>query len=299
MQRAACVSVTWEHRASPVVLFLRCVEVPKGGTQQRYRCPTSRTNCSGFLASSSFTHRNCFGGERQRGQNKSASPAGTDHSATKLREGTMTEVDYNIQSAAQPWSLTHPDSSTLRFELRPEDHWASDYSTAVQRTEIIMHNNGNVQLFQAGTPLEITYNFRIEPGPVTTAYFTTLGQMHAESDGVPPYYIQLTPGDHMEVTLGNGTPQNHHFWNAYVDPNPLIRDHTYSMKIDTNFATDSSGYLYVWRDGVQIVNYHGPIGYGDATYWKEGIYRAVDPGNQTIAVDYSNLKITTPTDSIF
>ena len=209
----------------------------------------------------------------------------------------MTEVDYNIQSAAQPWSLTHPNSSTLRFELRPEDHWASDYSTAVQRTEIIMHNNGNVQLFQAGTPLEITYNFRIEPGPATTAYFTTLGQMHAESDGVPPYYIQLTPGDHMEVTLGNGTPQNHHFWNAYVDPNPLIRDHTYSMKIDTNFATDSSGYLYVWRDGVQIVNYHGPIGYGDATYWKEGIYRAVDPGNQTIAVDYSNLKITTPTDS--
>ena len=82
----------------------------------------------------------------------------------------------------------------------------------------------------------------------------------------------------------------------YVDPNPLIRDHTYSMKIDTNFANDSSGYLYVWRDGVQIVNYHGPIGYGDATYWKEGIYSAVD-GNQTIAVDYSNLKITTPTNS--
>ena len=151
--------------------------------------------------------------------------------------------------------------------------------------------------FQPGTPLEITYNFNIEPGPVTTSFFTTLGQVHAESDGVLPFFIQLSPGDHMHVTMGNGTPQNHNYRDAYVDPNPLIRGHTYSMKIDTNFATDSSGYLYVWRDGVQIVNYHGPIGYGDTTYWKEGIYRAVDAGNQTIAVDYSNLKITTPNDS--
>ena len=91
--------------------------------------------------------------------------------------------------------------------------------------------------------------------------------------------------------------QNHIVSDVYVDPNPLIRDHTYSMKIDTNFADDSSGYLYVWRDGVQIVNYHGPIGFGDETYWKEGIYRAVDAGNQTMAVDYSNLKIVTPTET--
>ena len=107
----------------------------------------------------------------------------------------MTQVNYELQSANQPWSVTQPDSSTLRFELRPADHWSFDYSTSVQRTEIAMSNS-----FQAGTPLEITYNFNIEPGPVTTAFFTTLGQMHAESDGVPPYYIQLAPGDHMEVT---------------------------------------------------------------------------------------------------
>ena len=32
-------------------------------------------------------------------------------------------------------------------------------------------------------------------------------------------------------------------------------------------------------------------------YWKEGIYRAVDADNQTMAVDYSNLKIVTPTET--
>ena len=94
--------------------------------------------------------------------------------------------------------------------------------------------------------------------------------------------------EHLQITLQS---------NLYLDPNPLIRGHTYSMKIDTNFADDSTGYLYVWRDGVQIVNYHGPIGFGDEMYWKEGIYRDVDAGNQTMAVDYSNLKIVTPTET--
>ena len=107
----------------------------------------------------------------------------------------------------------------------------------------------------------------------------------------------FSPGDHMQITTAYGSPSNHIGTDVYTDPNPLIRDHTYSMKIESNFADDSSGYLYVWRDGVQIVNYHGPIGFGDQIYWKEGIYRDVDPGNQTMAVDYSNLKIVTPTET--
>ena len=119
---------------------------------------------------------------------------------------TDTQVDYSLQSADQPWSLTHPDSSTLRFELRPADHWANDYTTAVQRTEIASRQN----LSAPNTPLEITYNFKIEPGPVTTADFTTIGQMHAASNGVPPYWMQLTPGDHMEISLANGTPAKSH-----------------------------------------------------------------------------------------
>ena len=204
----------------------------------------------------------------------------------------MTQVNYELQSADQPWSVTHPNSSTLRFELRPADHWSYDYSTSVQRTEIAVDKD-----FAPNTPLEITYDFKIEPGPVTTSFFTTLGQMHAASNGVPAYWMQLTPGDHMEISAANGTPANHHEIDLYADPNPLIRGHTYSMKIDVKFSNDSTGYLHVWRDGVQIVDYNGPIGFGDSTYWKEGIYRAVDAGNQTIAVDYSNLKIVTPTET--
>ena len=51
--------------------------------------------------------------------NRSASPAGTDHLATKLREGTMTQVDYYVQSAAQPWSITHPEFFDSKVRITP------------------------------------------------------------------------------------------------------------------------------------------------------------------------------------
>ena len=63
------------------------------------------------------------------------------------------------------------------------------------------------------------------------------------------------------------------------------------MKIVTNFMNDETGFAQIWRDGVQIVNYSGPLGYGQATFWKEGIYRS--PTNQTIAAWYENT-IQTP-----
>ncbi len=77
----------------------------------------------------------------------------------------------------------------------------------------------------------------------------------------------------------------------YIDPNPIQRGHYYSMNIQVKFDANGNGFLKVWRDGVQIVNYHGSIGTGAATYWKEGIYRS--PASETMAVDYRNLHITT------
>ena len=62
------------------------------------------------------------------------------------------------------------------------------------------------------------------------------------------------------------------------------------------FGSDGNGTLKLWRDGVQIVNYTGPLGGegggSDAYYWKEGVYRAPG-GTNTMAADYSNLQITT------
>ena len=76
----------------------------------------------------------------------------------------------------------------------------------------------------------------------------------------------------------------------YADPNPLERGRFYSLKIVANFQNDETGFAQVWRDGIQIVDYSGPLGYGQAVYWKEGIYRY--PTNQTIAARYQNTILT-------
>jgi hypothetical protein len=63
------------------------------------------------------------------------------------------------------------------------------------------------------------------------------------------------------------------------------------MDIQVKFDANSNGFLRVWRDGVQIVDYRGSIGTGAATYWKQGIYRSAAP--ETMAVHFRRLKITT------
>jgi hypothetical protein len=52
-----------------------------------------------------------------------------------------------------------------------------------------------------------------------------------------------------------------------------------------------NGYVGVWLDGTQILNYHGAVGAtGSQYYWKEGIYRG--PAAETITADFSNVQIT-------
>ena len=102
------------------------------------------------------------------------------------------------------------------------------------------------------------------------------------------YFLELEPGNYMDGfsgiwRMGKKIDLNrpiHH------DQSPLIQGHTYQMQIDMKLSNDSTGYLHVWRDGVEIVNYNGPIGYGDQTYWKEGIYRLIMLLKHMV-VDYS------------
>ena len=62
------------------------------------------------------------------------------------------------------------------------------------------------------------------------------------------------------------------------------------MIVRATFAGDASGHLEVWRDGERIVDYTGPIGYGEGVYWKLGLYRHSAP--ETIAMNVRNLFVT-------
>ena len=73
----------------------------------------------------------------------------------------------------------------------------------------------------------------------------------------------MLPGDDTETTVV-----------VYRDDSNLERGRYYDIDITVNFGVTGDSFLKVARDGKEIVNYDGPIGYGYGVYWKHGIYRA-------------------------
>jgi Polysaccharide lyase len=208
--------------------------------------------------------------------------------------GSTIRIDnnvYTVENANHIWSLTQPDADTLRFELRSGDHFSSSYWTdpsTSERDEVASATD-----YPAGTQINLSYDFMVEPGATDTANgpgkWTVLGQMHERNvSNSLPFSVALVNGDHMAIDIWNPNSSDKY---VYTDPNPIQRGHYYSMDIQLKTDPNGNGFLEVWRDGVQIVDYHGSIGTGAAIYWKQGIYRSSAP--ETMAVHFRRLKITT------
>lgn len=206
--------------------------------------------------------------------------------------GSAISIDnslYTAQNAGRSWSLSSPDADTLRFELRSGDHWSSSSWTdpaKSQRDEI-----AGQAVYPPGTQIDIAYDFMIEPGQTNSASgpgrWLVLGQMHEYNIPLsPPFAVEMVNGDHMAINIGTGNPRY-----VYNDPNPIQRGRYYSMNVKVQFDNNRNGFLSVWRDGANIVDYHGAIGTGAGTYWKEGIYRS--SAQESIAAHFRRLKITT------
>lgn len=201
---------------------------------------------------------------------------------------TVDGMSAQVENANRGYSLTEPDSNTLRFEVQSGDSWRNDVQSGntSERSEIEMN-----QQYSPNTQINVSYDFTLEPGAANTASWMVLGQIHnTVLGGSPPFAVAMY-GEHMMIiTRGPNGAEN----DIYRDPNPIQRGHQYQMNIQVDFGSDGTGILKVWRDGSQIVNYTGPLGSGtsnESYYWKEGVYRA--PASETVAADYSNLQITT------
>jgi hypothetical protein len=207
---------------------------------------------------------------------------------------------YVVENASRSWSLEELDSHTLRFEVRSGDYSNIDTANDRERSEL----DGSPTLFSPGTTIDVSYEFMVEPGAAITARYLAAGQFHDYnvSPGSPPFQIDVT-GDHMSVVvdwLSKYSSSLTPFWTntfsggtaswatAYHDANPIVRGHFYKMNISVKFDP-TNGFLRVWRDGVQLVSYTGPLGVGAQTYWKHGIYRG--PAAETTAIQYRNLLV--------
>jgi hypothetical protein len=219
---------------------------------------------------------------------------------------------YNIETEGKSYSITNPDAQTLRFEVHQGDNWAAGGDgSGVDRSEI-QDNSSGVKtwwgaVIPAGTAIGMDYQFMVEAnGPngsfINNSGWFVVGQMHNDdgASGVPtspPIYVQMD-GDHLQIVaryvLPGGNPSNsasdQHIMTLWTDPNPIVPGKYYDINIQTNVSNSGGGYLNVSIDGKQVVNYSGPLGYGQGTYWEYGIYRSTAP--ETTAVYYRNLMLT-------
>ena len=120
-----------------------------------------------------------------------------------------------------------------------------------------------------------------------------IGQFHADDDTTsPPLAIEMV-GEKMAVVVRYQLPgeTSQKMFYAYVDDSDIQRGKYYDIKITARFSNDDNGFVDVWRDGKQLVDYNGPLGYGYDVYWKHGIYR--EESKETLAVNYKNFSLTT------
>jgi hypothetical protein len=76
---------------------------------------------------------------------------------------------------------------------------------------------------------------------------------------------------------------------VYRDDSPIVRGQYYALDIHVRFGDLNNGVLSVRRDGIEVADYHGAIGFGagQTYYWKAGVYRAA--AAEPIAVVYQHL----------
>ncbi|KAB0680299.1 hypothetical protein F6X38_08970 [Aureimonas leprariae] len=157
-------------------------------------------------------------------------------------------------------------------------------------------------LFGNKEPVEVGFNFKLDPGSPNTANWLVLGQLHlAEWTGnltgySPPFELGMT-GEKMKLTVRyTGTDGKPVAKVVYTDLKNIERGHDYKFDIKAVFDPDGNGRLVVTRDGVVLADYSGPLGYQgqQKVLWGEGLYRD-GAATETISAEFGKLDIKTGT----
>lgn len=217
-------------------------------------------------------------------------------------DGKQMQVD----TPGQAWSFKQINSVTTRFELRYRDRfcWVEYCDPAnAERSEL----GGWKNVFNPGTQADISYSFNVDPGSPTTSDWLVIGQFHDYAVGSsPPVAIEMHKGDRMAVSIAwlrsQGAPaaafdvynttvegQAAAYGYVYRDSSPIVRGHTYQISIQIRFGI-SNGSLVIVRDGIKLVDYRGPLGFGYGNYWRYGIYRSSSP--ETLGITYGNMRMS-------
>ena len=192
-------------------------------------------------------------------------------------------VHFFVETANKSWSLTKIDNYTVRMELRPGELWADD---GTSRAEIL-----TIPTIPIGGIFYLSYGFTVDAG-TPNANLAWQAVLQAWADGGDPFSFGFR-GDKLSILVNQALPIGEE---VFLDTQPMVRGRTYNMRIEAKFSGGSDGYLKIWRDGTQIVNYSGQLGNGlSEAYIKFGVYQGW-PNNvtQTIAARFDHIAIDIP-----
>lgn len=201
-----------------------------------------------------------------------------------------TLVDYSWYStyATDPYSVTYPDQSTLRLELRSGDHAPWDATCDLAGLD------GWARMFDNASTTTVDYGLTIS-GDAIQAQWILAGEFHNNDGQVgrstnPPLSIHLEAGVFSVWAVDQGaTRADDRFMRLFQDDQPIVFGREYDFHIEANFQDSPAGFVEIFLDGEQIVNYQGPIGAGVDTYWMPDVYRSAS--TETTIVEYRNLHV--------
>jgi hypothetical protein len=221
------------------------------------------------------------------------------YSATQWRPNSYETDTFTYDKL--PWKVgadySHSfkalDATTFRFEVRKGDRYTSpSYSDPVGLERSEMGETTQHAVSGEGQHFATTYKFMIEPGAKNTAAWMVIGQLHDNNPRTPPFEITMV-GERMQIVAkhGSSNPVKQVLW---TDSQDIVRGKWYDMKIDLQLGPNGGGHVHVWRDGKEIVDFSGKIGYTDssAVRWKHGIYRDSPANGETIALQLKDLDVT-------
>lgn len=207
---------------------------------------------------------------------------------------------YYEQNVGKAWNY-QVANGVSRFEVRAGDNLAGDGRTK-ERSEI-----ASAAKMQIGQTYEISFSVMVEPGAKNTADWMTLVQLQSTFDkgeaGHSPAFALEMVGEKMRIVTRDSaaaisTEADIHYVRHHTDAADVVRGRWYDFKIQIKFDPFGQGHLVVWRDGAQLVDFHGALGFNDlvGAYFKEGVYRESSP--ETFAANFKGLSIKTISDTV-
>jgi hypothetical protein len=185
---------------------------------------------------------------------------------------------------------TSANGAYLKFNLFPGNTWAIDSQEPFrgsERVELSGNLSGSLARFPGPTSRSIWISdaVYVEKGDPITTDWLMIGQIHDRVGIGPVFSMNIHTGDYLSFDILTKD------FAKSLGEIPFARGRWYRRVMNLKFDPSGNGFIKVWIDGKQIVDYHGVTGNPDTKYyyWKFGLYRSHAP--EYVAARYANVRV--------